>query len=354
MAVDRKRTYDKRNRLKQLRAFCRTARLNSITRAAETFGVSQPSVSLQIRQLENELGIVLFDRSGSGIALTRAGERFFQLAEPLVQGMDDLPVALMEQPDDATPDSIQLAATAVGAACILPHYVKRFRDSWPEIRVEVKNCLQREALDLLRGDEVEFAFGAKDPDPDDTLEFRQIVPYDIVLITSIDHPLAGRKTVSLEEASAWPAIVPAAGTYSRRFGDSAARQFGVDVKAVIEVGGWGVIKRYVEHGLGISVVPSVSILESDRVAVIPLKEDFPTRSYGVFTRRYKYLMPHAQRFLRLMIPDFPDSVPGPLRHVLVDGGVTALARSAVVSRACVRRVPRPTRAGWQAIPRSWR
>ena len=170
---------------------------------------------------------------------------------------------------------------------------------------------QREGLDLLLDDKVEVVFGPKDPHPDDTLEFRQIVPYDIVLITSMDHPLAGRKTVSPEEASAWPAIVPAAGTYSRQFGDTAARQFGVDVKAVIEVGGWGVIKRYVEHGLGISIVPSVSILESDRVAVIPLKEYFPTRRYGVFTRRGKYLTPHVLRFLRLMIPDFPDRPPPP-------------------------------------------
>ena len=311
MAVDRKRIYHKRDRLRQLRAFCHAARLNSITRAAEAIGVSQPSVSLHLRELENELEVILFDRSSSGIALTRAGKQFFKLAEPLVQGMDELSVTLMEQSDDATPDSIQLAATALGAACILPPYVKRFRDSWPEIRLEVKNCPQREGLDLLLGDEVEFVFGAKDPHPDGTLEFRQIVPYDIVLITSMDHPLAGRTTVSPEEASAWPAIVPAAGTYSRQFGDTAARQFGVDVKAVIEVGGWGVIKRYVEHGLGISVVPSVSILESDRVAVIPLKEYFPTRSYGVFTRRGKYLTLHALRFLRLMIPDFPDRPPPP-------------------------------------------
>ena len=311
MAVDRKRIYHKRDRLRQLRAFCHAARLNSITRAAETIGVSQSSVSLHVRELENELEVILFDRSSSGIALTRAGKRFFELAEPLVQAMDELSVTLIEQSADATPDSIQLAATAVGAAWILPPYVKRFRDSWPEIRLEVKNCLQREGLDLLLGDEVEFVFGAKDPRPDGNLEFRQIVPYDIVLITSMDHPLAGRTTVSPEEASAWPAIVPAAGTYSRQLGDTAARQFGIDVKAVIEVGGWGVIKRYVEHGLGISIVPSVSILESDRVAVIPLKEYFPTRSYGVFTRRGKYLTPHALRFVRLMIPDFPDRPPPP-------------------------------------------
>ena len=101
--------------------------------------------------------------------------------------------------------------------------------------------------------------------------------------------------------------MPVAGSYSRQFGETAAQQYGVEVNAVIEVGGWGVIKRYVERGaLGISVVPSISILATDRVAVIPLTEYFPTRSFGVYTRRGKYLTPPALRLLRLMIPDFPD------------------------------------------------
>ena len=311
MAVDRKRIYHKRNRLRQLRAFCHAARLSSITQAAESLGVTQPAVSVHIRELENELEILLFDRSSAGIALTRPGKRFLELTEPLVRRIDELSVTLMEWVDGAAVDRIQLATTAVGAACVLPPYVKRFRDSCPHIPLQVRNCLLQEGLNLLLDDEVEFMLGAEDPDPDHSLEFRQILRYSIVLITSIDHPLAGRRTVSAEEVSAWPAIVPPAGTYSRQFGETAAWQHGVNIKEAIEVGGWGVIKRYVECGLGVSVVPSISILESDRVAVIPLKEYIPTRSYGVFTRRGQYLTPPVLRFLRLMIPDFPEPLPPP-------------------------------------------
>ena len=87
MAVDRQRIYHKRDRLRQLRVFCHAARMESISRAAERLGLSQPAVSLQVRELEHEVEAMLFDRSGPRIALTSAGERLFRLANPMVEAM---------------------------------------------------------------------------------------------------------------------------------------------------------------------------------------------------------------------------------------------------------------------------
>ena len=313
MIIDRQRVYHKRDRVRQLRAFCHAARLGSITQAAVHLGLSQPAVSLHVRELENELQAILFDRGASGIRLTSAGEKLYELSRPLVQGMDALSANFMERIDDAVSGRLQLAASVAGASIVLPPFIRQFRDQYPGVRLRVRNCLLSEGVKLLLDDEVEFVLGVKDPYPEDTLEYREILPYDVVLITSLDHPLAGRETVSPEEASAWPAIVPSPGSYSRQFGETAARQFGFDVTAVIRVGGWGVIKRYVEQGLGISVVPSISIQGTDRLSVIPLKEYFPTRSFGVFTRRGKFLTPPARRLLRLMVPEIPEPPPPPPR-----------------------------------------
>ena len=306
MAVDRRRIYHKRDRLRQLRTFCRAARLGSIAQAADSLGVSQPSVSTQIRELEQELETALFDRDGRGIAVTRAGKRFFELAEPLVQGMDELFVTLMDDSDGDTAGRVQLAASTVAAGCVLPPFVARFRSACPRIRVEVRNCPLKDGLSLLLDNQVEFVLGVKGSGSNRALEFHHLLSYGLVLITSVDHPLADRESVSAEEASAWPAIVPMADTYGRQVGDAAAQRLGVTIRAVIEVGGWSVIKRYVEYGLGVSVVPGISVLATDRVAVIPIAEHFPARSFGVFTRRGKYLTPPALRLLRFMIPDFPD------------------------------------------------
>ena len=314
MAVDRQRIYLKRDRLRQLRAFCHAARLGSITQAAVHLGLSQPAVSLHVRELENELEAVLFDRGGAGISLTSAGETLYELSMPLVRQMDELSVNFIERIDDDSVSSrLHVAASVAGAAFVLPPYVRRFRERYPGVRLRVRNCLLSEGMKLLLDDEVEFVLGVKDPFPEDTLEYWDLLRYDIVLITSLDHPLAGRETVSAEEASAWPAIVPPAGTYSRQFGETAAQRLGIDVKAVIEVGGWNVIKRCVETGLGISVVPSITLSETDRLSVIPLEEFFPSRNFGVFTRRGKFLTSPARRLLRLMIPDFPAPPPPPPR-----------------------------------------
>ena len=95
---------------------------------------------------------------------------------------------------------------------------------------------------------------------------------------------------------------PPAGSYSRQFGETAAREFGVDVQAVLEVGGWGVIKRYVERGIGICVVPSICLHETDDVSVIRLEGRFRARSFGVYTRRGKALSAPARALVGLLIP----------------------------------------------------
>ena len=190
MTIDRQRVYHKRDRVRQLRAFCHAARLGSITQAAVYLGLSQPAVSLHVRELENELQAILFDRGASGIRLTSAGETLYELSRSLVQGMDALSANFMERIDDTVSGRLQLAASVAGASAVLPPFIREFRDRYPDVRLRVRNCLLSDGVKLLLDDEVEFVLGVKDPYPEDSLEYRQILPYDIVLITSLDHPLS--------------------------------------------------------------------------------------------------------------------------------------------------------------------
>ena len=306
MAADRRRLYHKRDRLRQLRAFCYAARLGSMTRAADRLSMSQPAVSLHVRELEHELEAVLFDRHGPRISLTPAGECLSRLAMPLVTGMDGLPEVFAEQIDDGSvTGEIRMAAGDAGTIYVLPRVLKRLRDESPGVRVRVSTGVLGKGLDLLLDDEVELVFGPMTTVPN-AVVYRPVLTYDLVLITSTDHPLAGRQTVSPEEIAAYPVIMPDFGTYSPQGVESPLRHLGIEANAVIEVGGWDVVERYVEAGMGIAFYGTFCVSDESRLSVISLRDYFPKRSYGWYTRKGRVLSRPAERLVQAMAAEYPE------------------------------------------------
>ena len=298
-----RRIRDKRDRVRQLRVFCATARLSSVTRASEHLGLSQPAVSLQLRELEHELGAELFERHVSGMVLTPAGERLDALAGPLVDSVDALFGDLRRTLDETESAPLRIAASSAGAAFVLPRYMRRYRERHPDVMVRIETVPTGELRGWLLEEKVDLIFGPRGLDTGERLRYRELFTYKHVLITALDHPLAGHASVSPREAGAYPAIVPPTGTYSRRLGDSLAGALGVDIDVAVEVGGWGMLKRYVEAGIGISVVPDLVVNDSDQVSVVALDADFPVSSFGVFTLRDGLLTVSAQRFLEVLAAD---------------------------------------------------
>ena len=304
MAVNRQQLYQKRDRLRQLEAFCHAARLGNMTRAAQHLLISQPAVSLCVRELERELETALFDRNGPRIALSPAGERFFELAKPLVEGLNDLYRIFAGELQTLVSGDLRVASGDAGAIYVLPRVLKRLRDGYPGIRAEVKSGALGDGLARLREDEVDLVFDAREPVADE-FEYRPVLSYDLVLITSPDHALAGRGSVSPEEIAACPVIMPDFGTYSARSGESPLRHLGIEPAAVIAVGGWDVVEHCVEAGLGVAFCGSFCVTAASRVSVIPLDEYFPRRSYGWFVRRGKPRSGPAERLIEAMAAEFP-------------------------------------------------
>ena len=305
MAVNRQRIYHKRDRLRQLRAFCHAARLESFSRSADHLALSQSAVSLHVRELEHEFEAALFDRIGPRVALTEAGRRLYRLAMPLVEAMDGLPAVFPGEFGEESSTEVRLTAGPSAVAFALPPILTRFHDAHPRVRLRVTNALVVRGLELLSARKVDFVVGAREPDTE-MFSYHEAFTYDLVLIVPEDHPLAGRESVDIREAAQYPGIAPPSGTYNRQLGESVAHRFGAETKVVLETNGWGVIRSYVEAGLGISVVPSLCLTGKERVWRIPFGEYVPARSYGVFTRPDRPLSPHAHRLVRMIAPDFPD------------------------------------------------
>ena len=204
---DRKQRSSKGDRLKQLRAFCYAARLGSISRAAEQLESSQPAVSLQVRTLEEELGLPLFERRKRHVALTRVGERFLELATPLVQGMDRLPDTFAERHHGIMTDILRIGAGQISASYLLPRYLHQFRQQHPGTRIEVRIGTGEERLRWLRSYELDLVVAAMDTPPPD-LEFHSILASDPMLITPVDHP-SGRTQIDHHRGNRAPSLCSA-------------------------------------------------------------------------------------------------------------------------------------------------
>ena len=291
--------YYKQNRLKQLRALCHAARTGSISAAAESLFLSQPSVSLQIQALEREFGVTLFERRGPQIKLTPEGELLYQLARPLVEGMDKLHEVFAARYGKLESGELNVAAGESTILYILPETLRKFADNYPGIQLKLHNVTGRDGLAMLRADTADFAVGSMLDVPEDIV-YHPVVSYDPMLITPIGHPLAKKKRLQLTDISPYGLILPPRHLSTWAMVDSVFRQQNVPYHVTLEAGGWEVIKKYVALGLGVSIVSGVCLTGHERVARKSLTRFFPKRSYGVVYRKGKFLSPQAKRFIEMM------------------------------------------------------
>lgn len=292
----------KNNRLKQLRGFCHAVRTGSITRAADELYLTQPTVSLQVQALERDFGAKLFERRGPKLTLTGDGEKLFQLARPLVEGIDGLVDEFWAVRDSLERGQIDLAAGGSTIQYVLPSYVEKFVAAHPGIDLKLHNVTGRAGLELLRAGEVEFCVGPMLDIPDD-IAFHPIVSYDPLLITCLDHPLAKKKRVTLKDISEFPLILPPKHLSTWRMVEFVFAEHGLNYEVKLEVGGWEVIKKYVEIGLGISIVMSICITGDEKLFTKPVRKHFPERRYGVVLRKGTVLSPQSKAFIEIMDPD---------------------------------------------------
>lgn len=294
----------KGDRLKPLRAFCQTARLGSVSRAAEALYVSQPAVTLQLQALERDLGVRLFERSGRRLTPTREGEALYELARPLVEGIDGLGAAFREQLRGLDAGELHVAAGSSTILYLLPRIVAAFREAQPDVRLILHNVTGAGGLGLLRSDEVDLAVGSMLDVPAD-LSYEPVYEFEPMLITPPGHPLAQKRTLALQDLSPYGLILPPKRLTTYRMVDLVFQQNRVPYTVALEVGGWEVIKQYVAMGMGISIVTSICLTDADRerLASRSLAGYFPSRSYGVVVRKGKYLSPQARAFTELIKPD---------------------------------------------------
>lgn len=208
--MTKQKFYYKHNRLQQLRGFCYTAQFGNITAAAKHMGVSHSSVSLQIKALSDDLGVKLYTRQGPRITLTKEGNQLLAYAQPLLDQIQNLQEVFNQELLNQRRTELRIAVNQTSKIFLLPPVVTKFIKDDPSIHFTLQHAEHDEAMRLLREDKVDCALLPRRDHKPFPEEYRYVPVYfyHACLITRPDHPLAGRRNLSIEEISRHELTLP--------------------------------------------------------------------------------------------------------------------------------------------------
>lgn len=295
----------------QLQTFEAIIAQGSFTRAAEALHLTQPAVTRQIAALEAELRAPLFDRQGRTVRLTVAGEALHRYAEQIIRLSEEARHAIADIGAGET-GRLAVGASSTLATYVLPPLLRLFRETHPRVEIAIHTGISAQVLEMVRGGDVDIGLVTGEV-TDKVLKATPLAHYETCVVVPPDHPLATREAVSAGELSGSPLILMEVGTNLRTYVDRLLNAAGVAEQVTMELDNVEAIKRMIEAGLGISLLPQVSVrseVTSRQLVALPLI-DVPRahRRIAYVHRHDTYLSTALRAFMRLLLLELR-SVPG--------------------------------------------
>ncbi len=287
--------------LRQLRIFEAVARLGSISRAAVEVHLTQPAVSMQIKQLEDQLGLQLLEQIGKKMCLTEAGRELRAHAGRVTAQINDLGLA-MEQFRGMERGFIRLSVLST-ANYFLPRLIASFNESHPGVRISLQVANREAVLEALAENRTDLAITGQPPDTADVTS-QYFMDNPLVVIAAPTHPLAGLDHVKLRDLATETLVLREVGSGTRATVERYFTANSVVYRPGCELSTNEAVKQAVQAGLGIGIVPVQTIeleLETERLVVLPV-EGFPLiRQWFIVHRSDKRLSTAAQAFRALLL-----------------------------------------------------
>ena len=293
--------------LRQVRYFVAVAEASSISRAARQLSVSQSAVTEAVKELENDLGAALLERSGRGVSLTHRGQMFLRHAGRILEAVADARRTLPG--DDSPAGELHLGASSVVAGYILADLLARFRRAFPAVAVEAFEDSPEYLEHLLINGELDVAVMVvsrmREPA---ALEARTIEESAYRLWLPLGHPLAGSKAVSLADVAAERYVMLSLDEIHET-AEAFWREHGLRPTVAFRTRSVEAVRSLVATGAGIAVLPDLVYrpwsLEGDRIEARPMVEEWPPVRVGVVWRRGSRLSESARRFLDVVLSSAP-------------------------------------------------
>ncbi len=275
--------------LAQLRTFVLIAECGSFRRAAEQLHMAQPSLSLQIRRLETELGVQVFDRSRRPVSLTEPGRVLLARAESILTSVEET-IAELRDFDAHYQGKVAIGAMQYLAHLELPHVLARFRSKCPDAELHLRIGNTAEVRKLLVSGEIDVALIHGDGNPlPDNFAIRPLRTERLVLITARDHPLVNAGHSSWGDLSGESFILFREGASLRDALLDVCSRAGFVPHATLETAEIATAVSLVEQGLGVALVPaSFARQEAKRVAAMHVGSTDITRSVTLAWNKRAY------------------------------------------------------------------
>lgn len=288
---------------RQLKVFSAVARHLSFTRAAEELCLTQPAVSMQVKQLESQLDVSLFEQLGKKIYLTEAGKEVYQYARLIAQQIDELETVLANL--KGLEHGKLRIAVATTANYFAPSLLGTFCQRFPGVTVSLDVTNRQTLLHQLTENEVDMVIMGQPP-VEMELEAWPFMENPLVIVARPDHPLAAGHAIPLQRLEAETFLVRESGSGTRNAMQRFFDQHGVKIHTGMEVSSDEAIKQSVQAGLGLGVLSRDSIqmeLTLNRLAILDA-EKFPImRHWYVVHRKGKRLSVVAQAFKDFLLKE---------------------------------------------------
>ena len=278
----------------ELKAFYAVARCGTVTKAATQLGVSQPTVTGQLRQLEARYGIELFHRQGRGLQLSAQGERLLPLVERLVQQESEIEFRLRDA-SDLRGSSLRIGAT--GPFYIMPT-LQRYHERYPTVAVSLSIGNSQAMLTALQDYRIEVATSAYRVD-DERLHRQTIAVDPLRVVTHRDHALARAVSVGIADLAEHTLLLREPGSMTRQVCEGLFAQAGVRPHRELEIGSRESIREGVLCGLGISLMPAREVSADPQLVAVPLRDGDACLSEYLYCLRERQPVQTIARFLEL-------------------------------------------------------
>ncbi len=283
--------------LDQLHTFLEIVRLKSFSKAAETCFRTQPAISAQVRQMEQELNTSLFDRLGTRIALTPAGRILAEYAEQILDLRRRAQDAINEL-ERVPRGALMIAASEATCIYVLPRVFSDYTRRFPNVQLLVDRLYSAKVVQSVMESQADFGF-TQLPVEERKLQVVKVHSDEIQLIVPPGHPLASQDSVSCQDIVAYPLLMPKSGNTRSRL--NAWMELVEDLIHIsMELDSTEMTKRFVMAGLGLSFVAASHCreeVESGRLIALSLAPEPVIRHIGLIYRKDKALSRAALGFI---------------------------------------------------------